>query len=121
MGWVLNGIPIQATYLGHESGSHPEWYIKKADLPRQPGYSHFHWLGKPDHPSGTHESTTDHTDGSKESRPDHTGGLQEGQIYDGYLLKLTAVDTFYFEHHGGYLVRPGIDEVTHANIKTTLD
>ena len=26
VGWILDGIPIQATYLGHEMGSHPEWY-----------------------------------------------------------------------------------------------
>jgi hypothetical protein len=121
VGWILNGIPIQAMYLGHESGSHPEWYIDPAYLPRRPGYTHFHWLGKPEHPSGTHEGTTDQTDGSKEGMSDHTGGLQEGQMYDGYLLKLTAVDTFFFEHHGGFLVTPGIDKVTHANIVTTLD
>ena len=99
VGWILDGIPMQATYLGHTEGLHPEWYIDPANLPRQPGYSHFHWTGTPDHP----------------------GGLQEGQTYDGYLLKLTARDTFFFEHHGGFLVTPGIDQATHANIMTELD
>jgi hypothetical protein len=80
-------------------GSHPEWYIDPADLPPQPGYSHFHWLNE----------------------SPHAGGLVIGQTYDGYLLKLTARDTFSFEHHGGFLVTPGIDEVTHANVVTELD
>lgn len=110
VGWILDGIPVRATYLGHEMGSHPTWYVDPALLPPQPGYSHFHWLGKPEHPGGSHEGMSD-----------HTGGLQEGQTYDGYLLKLTARDTFFFEHHGGFLVTPGIDEWTHANVVTELD
>jgi hypothetical protein len=98
VGWMLNGIPMQARYLGHEHGEHPRWYIDPADLPPQPGYSHFHWLD---------ESA-------------HAGGLIEGQTYHGYLLKLTARNTFFFEHHGGFLVTPGIDQATHANIVTEL-
>ena len=105
VGWILDGIPMQATYLGHEKGSHPEWYIDPADLPPQPGYSHFHWLGKPDHPG----------------KPEPAGELVKGETYQGYLLKLTARDTFFFEHHGGFLVTPGIDEVTHANIVLDSD
>jgi hypothetical protein len=98
VGWILDGIPVQATYLGHEHGQHPQWYIDSADLPAQQGYTHFHWLD---------ESA-------------HAGGLTVGDTYDGYLLKLTARDTFFFEHHGGFLVTPGIDEATHANIVTAL-
>jgi hypothetical protein len=98
VGWVINGIPVSAKYKGHEKGQHPQWELDSNDLPSQPGYTHFHWL-----------NTSEHAD-----------GLTVGETYEGYLLKLTARDTFFFEHHGGFLVTPGIDEVTHANIVTEL-
>jgi hypothetical protein len=118
VGWILDGIPIQATYLGHEEGSHPQWYIDPAALPQQPGYSHFHWLGQPEHPGGSHGGMSGHSADSSGGMSGHSGGLQVGQVYDGYLLKLTARDTFFFEHHGGFLVTPGIDVATHANVVT---
>jgi hypothetical protein len=96
VGWLLKGVPMQAKYLGHEMGQHPTWCVEDADLPNEPGYSHFHWLN---------ESS-------------HADGLTVGEIYDGYLLKLNAIDTFFFDHHGGFLVTPGIDLATHANIET---
>jgi hypothetical protein len=99
VGWILDGLPASAVYLGHDKGQHPQWYVDPGDLPRQPGYSHFHWLN---------ESA-------------HADGLTVGDTYDGYLLKLTARDTFFFEHHGGFLVTPGIDEATHFNIVTEMD
>jgi hypothetical protein len=98
MGWILDGILMQATYLGHDPGEHPQWYVDPDDLPAQQGYTHFHWR----------------------EDPKGAGGLQEGMEYDGYLLKLTARDTFFFEHHDGFLVTPGIDEATHANIVSEL-
>lgn len=94
VGWVLKGIPISAVYMGHEHGQHPQWGVAADDLPRQPGYTHFHWL----------------------DQSEHADGLTVGETYDGYLLKLTARETFFFEHHGGFLVTPGIDYATHANI-----
>ncbi len=94
VGWVLDGIPIRATYQGHEGEGHPLWLVDPVDLPAQPGYTHFHWLN---------ESA-------------HAGGLTVGMTYEGYLLKLTARDTFFFKHHGGFFVTPGIDETTHDNI-----
>lgn len=96
VGWILHGIPTTAEYLGHPDGQHPQWRIEPGNLPPQPGYTHFHWLN---------ESA-------------HADGLTVGEVYDGYLLKLTALDTFYFDHHGGFLVTPGIDEATHLNIVT---
>ena len=99
VGWILKGIPVEATYLGHEHGQHPQWELDDDDIPRRPGYTHFHWLN---------ESA-------------HADGLVVGEEYDGYLLKLTARDTFFFEHHGGFLVTPGIDEATHANIVLDSD
>ncbi len=98
-GWKLKGIAIQATLIEKPEMSHPIWCVDPKDMPRQPGFSHFHWLGM----------------------PEHAGHLQVGDTYDGYLLKLTARDTFYFQHHGGFLVTPGIDTETHANVISCSD
>ena len=95
-GWVLKGVPVQATVYDKQPHQHPQWCVDAADLPKRPGYSHFHWLGG----------------------PEHAGDLVVGDVYDGYLLLLTATETFFFDHHGGFLVTPGLDEVTHANIVT---
>ena len=96
VGWLMKGVPLEAKYVGHEMGQHPTWCVDPADLPKEPGYSHFHWLN---------ESA-------------HAGGLNVGESYDGYLLKLNAIDTFFFDHHGGFLVTPGVDLATHTNIVT---
>jgi hypothetical protein len=96
VGWLLKGVPMQAEYLGHEMDQHPTWCVEPADLPKEPGYSHFHWLN---------ESS-------------HADGLAVGEVYDGYLLKLNAIETFFFDHHGGFLVEPGIDQITHMNVET---
>ena len=94
VGWMLHGIPVRATLVDHQPGQHPTWYVDPADLPQQRGYTHFHWFGAPDH---AHDITL-------------------GETYNGCLLKLTAVKTFFFRHHGGFLVTPGIDFLTHANV-----
>lgn len=99
VGWTLSGVSIRATYWGHPAGQHPLWCVDQADIPRQLGFSHFHWLGA----------------------PEHAGGLTVGQEYDGFLLKLTAREGFFFSHHGGFVVVPGIDTVTHANITTVCE
>ena len=96
VGWILKGVSMRARLEDKQPHQHPQWCVDPADLPRQPGFSHFHWLGS----------------------PEHAKDLIVGQEYDGYLLKLTARDRFFFDHHGGFLVTPGIDEVTHANILT---
>ncbi len=96
VGWRLHGVPVQAMLMAHGHGQHPTWCVDPADLPAQPGFSHFHWFGP----------------------PAHAHDIPIGSVYDGYLLKLTAVDTFFFDHHGGFLVTPGIDETTHANVVT---
>ncbi len=96
VGWILHGVPVQATYLGHEHGQHPSWCVDPADLPAARGYSHFHWLNESPH---AHDLTV-------------------GESYPGYLLKLTARDTFFFKHHGGFLITPGIETESHANVFT---
>ena len=99
VGWKLKGIATQATLVAKPEMGHPVWCMDPADMPRAPGYSHFHWLGA----------------------PEHAGHLEIGATYSGYLLKLTAQDRFYFRHHGGTLVTPGIDTVTHANVMVGCD
>lgn len=94
VGWNLHGLARQAEYCGHEPGEHPAWAIDSADMPRQRGFTHFHWLNETPNPDG----------------------LEVGGIYEGQLLKLTAVETFVFDHHGEFLVEPGIDFETHANV-----
>lgn len=96
VGWKLEGVAVQATLVEKPQSGHPIWRIDSRDLPKSQGYSHFHWEGP----------------------PEHAGGLVVEKSYDGYLLKLTAVDQFFFKHHGGFLVTPGIDTETHANIVT---
>lgn len=99
VGWLFRGVARTAEYCGHVAGEHPAWAIASRLMPRQPGFTHFHWLDE-----------TSHHD-----------GLQVGEQYEGYVLELTAVDTFVFSHHGGYLVTPGIDVETHANVYPTCE
>jgi len=99
VGWELRGLARDAEYCGHVEGEHPAWAIESSAMPHQQGFTHFHWLNE-----STHHDT-----------------LMVGDIYDGYLLKLTAVETFVFNHHGEFLVEPGIDFGTHANVFATCE
>ena len=99
VGWILHGLVTEAQYCGHVPGEHPAWAIPADDMPRQRGYTHFHWLNE-----------TPHHD-----------GLAVGDTYSGRILKLTAVETFVFGHHGEFLVEPGIDFETHANVFAACD
>lgn len=97
VGWVVYGVPVKAKLLALPPMMHPQWCINPADLPREKGFSHFHWLGM----------------------PMMADGLKVGQTYGGYLLKLTAIDSFYFTMAGGFIVTPGIDDYSHLNIVTS--
>ena len=99
VGWQLHGLTKEAEYCGHVAGEHPAWAIDAEDMPSQRGFTHFHWLNE----------------------TLHHNGLAVGEAYDGYLLKLTAVETFVFDHHGEFLVEPGIDFETHANVFATCE
>jgi hypothetical protein len=99
VGWVLHGIPVRATLVEKQEGQHPTWCVDPRLVPREKGFTHFHWLGQ----------------------PEHAGDLTVGKEYDGYLLKLVAKERFFFDHHGGFFVNPGIDYETHANIVTDCD
>ena len=96
VGWVWHGVAwSDATYCGHPSGGgHPTWAIEDADQYLRRGYSHFHWIDE----------------------AEHADGLHVGETYDGYLLRLTAIDSFYFAHHGGFAITPGIERQSHNNV-----
>lgn len=94
VGWLLQGVPISATLVA--KNGNPVWCVDPADLPAESGYSHFRWIGDPEEASD----------------------LVVGLDYDGFLLKLTARDAFFFEPRGGFVVEPGIDDYSHDNIVT---
>ncbi len=71
VGWVIKGIPYQATLVNKGPRV---WQIDPASLPKEPGYTHFHWVGGPKKPHG----------------------LMLNNTYHGYLLKRVAVTTFYW-------------------------
>jgi len=74
VGWVIKGIKIEATLVNK---SPRIWLINPAVLPKEPGYSHFHWLGTPHSPGGPN-------------------GLEVGETYEGYLMKRIAPAPFYW-------------------------
>ena len=97
VGWVLDGVPVEdAVLIENEPMEHPVWCLDPKYIPRSPGHTHFHWVA-PEEPI---------------SRSD----LYVGETLDGYLLKLTAIDSFYFNHTGGFFITPGIDYDSHYNI-----
>lgn len=98
VGWILMGIPVQAKLISTDSGEHPTWCINPRDMPMEPGFTHFHWTGDI-------------------ARND----LLLGAIYDGYLIKLTAVDSFFFVHDEGSFITPGIDYISHDNVVTNCN
>jgi hypothetical protein len=83
-------------FVYKENKDHPTWIVNsRNDIPQPGSFSHFHWLGDP--PGG--------------------GGFIQGDMRDGYLIELQAVDQFYFRHNEEeILVMPGIDISTHVNI-----
>ena len=114
VGWTLDGKPRTATLLYHVEADHPVFLINRLDIPEPGAYAHFHWL--------------DYGNSAEGMPP-------VGASVPGYLLQLTAVDTFCFIHHGadsarkskscrdngGIAVNPGIDIATHLNIVTSFE
>ena len=79
VGWNMHGIRVQAQLLTYGSGP-PTWCVDPSFMPNQPGYTHFHWERA--------------TEGS-------CSGLgKDCPAYEGYLIKLTARETFRFVHAG---------------------
>ncbi len=79
VGWIMHGMRVQAKLLTYGSGP-PTWCIDPSDMPTQPGYTHFHW--------------------ERAAEGSCSGLGQDCPAYDGYLIKLTARETFRFVHAG---------------------
>ena len=109
VGWTLDGAPLDGAFLYQVDGDHPVFQVARLDIPEPGAYSHFHWL-------------------------DYAGMMPPvGVSVPGYLLQLTAVDSFCFIHdsagnasgkstchdNGGIAVNSGIDIATHLNIVTS--
>lgn len=106
VGWTLNGRQAKGTFLYQAMHDHPVFLVNRSNIPQPGAHAHFHWLGSMPAP---------------------------GEIVDGYLLQLTAVDSFCFIHHdpetatsdrtcegnGGVKVDQGTDIATHLNIVTS--
>jgi hypothetical protein len=106
-GWMLDAQPASATFLYQVDDDHPVFLVSRGAIPQPGAFAHFHWLG---------------------SMPPAQSAAS------GYLLQLTAMDTFCFIHHGadgaqssktcrdngGVAVNPGIDIATHLNIVTSF-
>ena len=116
VGWTLDGEPSNNATLLYPvdvDHDHPVFLVNRLDIPQPGAHAHFHWLD--------YASTAD-------------GMSPAGVSVPGYLLQLTAVDTFCFIHHeadvaqnsktcrdnGGIAVNPGIDIATHFNIVTSF-
>ncbi len=107
VGWTLDGKPATATFLYEVAPDHPVFLVNRLDIPEPGAYAHFHWFGADPVP---------------------------GENKSGYLLQLTAVDTFCFIHdmagnatskrscrdNGGVAVNLGVDIATHLNIVTSF-
>jgi len=113
VGWTLSGQPRTGTFLYQVGTDHPVFLVNRLDIPEPGAYAHFHWL-------------------------DYTGTMPPvGVSVPGYLLQLSAVDTFCFIHdgaaaasarknrtcyaNGGIAVNLGIDIATHLNIVTSYE
>lgn len=104
VGWTLRGKPARATFLYQPMHDHPVFVVGRARIPQPGAYVHFHWTG--------------------------AVMLAPQQVFDGYLLQLTAVRRFCFVHHGaesvtaqdvcsavgGVAIAAGTDAASHINI-----
>jgi len=101
VGWIMRGQPAPAVFLYHVEGDHPVWLVDRRDVPQPGAFVHFHWLG--------------------------AAPSTKGDVRQGYLLEMQAVNSFCFIHdggrdagtcedRGGIVVRAGIDVATHLNI-----
>lgn len=143
VGWLISAVPSQAKFLYHSGVAgedHPVWMMgSRKDIPQRGHYTHYHWV--------TSDSTDDRMiDGipavcdvqkasqlqgdvtvgdltlegfTWEEAEVHTGSGAEDLVCPGWLLQLTAIRSFTFEHGGEKIpVTPGPDNSTHLNIVT---
>jgi hypothetical protein len=119
VGWTLSGQPRMGVFLYQVDNDHPVFLVNRSDIPQPGAYAHFHWL--------------DYGNTFPPLPP-------IGVSVPGYLLQLSAVDTFCFIHDqfvadtarksktclanggipvNGSALKPGIDIATHLNIVTS--
>lgn len=101
IGWSVRGVEMEAELV---CLSPRTWLVDPDALPRQRGFTHFHWLGDPYSPHG---------------QGDPEAGLIVGETYEGYLMRRMARNTFWWtgsekSSNPGHLVTPGLDP--HSNI-----
>jgi hypothetical protein len=71
VGWVVKGVKVSAKLM---QKSPRIWLVDPGDLPKEAGYSHFHWVGGPKSP---HD-------------------LVVGNTYSGFLMKRIAPAPFFW-------------------------
>jgi len=147
VGWNVRALPADAAFISHSGVSgddHPVWMINSRNGIPQPGsYTHFHWITNastdpriqsipvPDacnvNMAGMLEGDVitgllELDNGTNGRWPDakvHIGGGAENIVCPGWLLEITAIREFAFQHGGEKIaVSPGIDNSTHLNIVT---
>jgi hypothetical protein len=119
VGWLIAARPGLAEFLHHtgvNGEDHPVWLLNRRTVPQPGSFTHFHWI------------SADSTDPRAGRVPapcdqDTPEGLEAagatGTMCPGWLLQLTAIRAFAFEHGGEVIpVRPGTDDATHLNIVT---
>lgn len=145
VGWNVRALPADAVFLSHSGvngDDHPIWMISTRNGIPQPGsYTHFHWIttASSDGRAGAvpaacnvakagqlegdvinGELTLDGgANGTWAGVDVHVGGGAENLVCPGWLLEITAIREFAFQHGGEKIaVSPGIDNNTHLNIVT---
>jgi len=105
VGWKIDAVPSRAKLVLQPMHDHPVFLLRRPDIPQPGSHAHFHWNG---------------------AMP------MLNQSANGYLLELTAVNSFCFIHHDanlatsawscrdnkGVAVERGVDIATHLNIVT---
>jgi hypothetical protein len=148
VGWRVRAVPAEAVFVSHSGvngDDHPIWLINTRNGIPQPGsYTHFHWITSkssderwdqvPDacdvRMAGMLEGDVltgdlvllDNDENPAFTWQDskvHVGGGAENLACPGWLLELTAIREFAFQHGGEKIaVSRGIDSSTHLNIAT---
>lgn len=147
VGWHVRALAADAVFISHSGvngDDHPIWLINSRNGIPQPGsYTHFHWITNTSsdpriqsvpvpnacdvNMAGMLEGDVitgllELDGGTNGSWPDakvHVGGGAENLVCPGWLLEITAIREFAFQHGGEKIaVSPGTDNNTHLNIVT---
>ena len=144
VGWIMRGKPSQAKFVFHsgvDGNDHPVWKLaSRNDIPQRGYFTFFHWLGAGSSddraPDGVPPECDVQMAGQLEGEVAvgdltledvttwegaevHVGGGAENVVCPGWLIQLTAVRSFAFEHGGEkVVVTPGSDNRSHINILT---